>query len=273
MQYGLIGAGPVSQYFAAKLPRVRQQLGPVAASSHRLASRIVNSLRAGEAIRDLSGLAPSEMILICAPDGHLQSLLPILRRGSQKWANKHIVLCDCDAESRSLDFLQERGASVASLSSLPGTSRKYLVEGDKNAVKCARGLVKEMKGAPIEIRTDHYALFRAAKTISSSLFTPLLEGCTSALRRSGINGAGPSQIAEALFLHSLRAYRYSGRKSWSGSIARGDQRVIEEEVESLRAFKPVLAELYCTGSQSAQKLFTHSKRHRVEKAGGPENSG
>ena len=46
MTFAVAGGGRVSASFVARLPRLAAELGPVAAQSYRLASRIVNSIGA-----------------------------------------------------------------------------------------------------------------------------------------------------------------------------------------------------------------------------------
>jgi hypothetical protein len=255
MRYGLIGAGPVNQYLAAKLPRLGEELGPVVASSHRLASRIVNTLRAGEAKRFLSELAPMRNILICAPRDSLKSLIPLLNDSSMEWKDKAVLLCNCSASSRDLNHLRERGASLASLHNIPGMANKYLLEGDRQALRLASYVVGQLRGAAMPIDPECYPLFCSAVTFSSSLFTPILEGCMSSLRGSGVSGTARAKIIEALFQQSLRMYLYSGRKSWSGTVAEANERSMKREAAALMVLQPELAHLYLAIAQASADLF------------------
>src|SRR6266853_5969880 len=67
MNLAMAGGGRVSGSFVARLPRLAAELGPVAAQSYRLASRIVNSIGAGYPVKRYEDLDGSALILVCAP--------------------------------------------------------------------------------------------------------------------------------------------------------------------------------------------------------------
>jgi predicted short-subunit dehydrogenase-like oxidoreductase (DUF2520 family) len=265
MHYGLIGAGPVNEYFAGRLPRLRQQLGPVAATSHKLASRIVNTMKSGVAKRDISGLADCPLILICAPGKHIRLLLDALRNASVDWRDKSLVICESEAFSRDLDAPLAGGAFVASLRSVPGANGRYLVEGDRPAVRAARQLIHEVKGSAIEIAPHNSTLYCAAMTLASSLFTPILESCSIALRGAGMVGPTPATVTEAAFAHTLRMYLYSGRKSWTGPVAQGNWDGVEREIASLESVSYPAAQVYRCATESAEHLLR--QRHPVRRSG------
>src|SRR5258708_3733971 len=102
MKYALVGAGAVGRTALGRLPKLSQQLGPVAAASHRLASRIVNSLRAGQPLKDLAGLDSTALILICAPGGTIVNVIDALRQAEIAWQRKVLVLFDSEMFSTEL---------------------------------------------------------------------------------------------------------------------------------------------------------------------------
>ena len=115
MTFAVAGGGRVSGSFVARLPDLASSLGPVAAQSYRLASRIVNSIGAGHAVpayRDLNG---STLILICVP---VQGVAPIVSALAEALdcQGKITLLCEAGADSRSLAPLRKQGAAVGSLS-------------------------------------------------------------------------------------------------------------------------------------------------------------
>ena len=265
MEYGLIGAGPVNQYFAGKLPRLHQQLGPVAATNHRLASRIVNTLRSGIAMRDLSGLAECHLILICAPGVHIRHVREHLRSIVFDWKHKCIVICESESFSSEFEFLRSCGAQIASLRSIPGAGGRYLVEGDRVAARFAHDLVAQVKGSAVEIPSHHVSLYQAALALSNSLFTPILESCTLALRATGVTGVAAQVVTESLFSHTLRLFMYSGRKSWNGPLARGDFRSIDQHIRALERVSPKAADVYRSGVEAAVGLLGGQKKTGAKK--------
>src|SRR5215471_15539945 len=72
---GLVCTGDVTNSFLARLPSVLGRLGPVKASSFRIARQISNSLRAGQAASHYSALEPCPMVCFSVPDSSLDRAL------------------------------------------------------------------------------------------------------------------------------------------------------------------------------------------------------
>ena len=231
----------------------------MAANNPRLASRIVNTLRAGTAVRDLTGLQHTSVILICAPGTHLASLLPFLEKTELEWRTKRVVLCNCVLYSRQLEHIRDCGGLVSSLRPIAGMPKRLLIEGDREAVKAARHFVNEMRAAAVEIEPESVPLFSAAVTFSTSLFTPMLEACAQAVRAAGISGSLRDQVVESLFQQGLRAYLYSGRKSWSGPVADGNKESMQRELTGLEEMQPAVAELYRATASATARWFKSPK--------------
>src|SRR5438270_9950714 len=105
MSFGVAGGGRVSNSFVSRLPRLASQLGPVAAQSYRLASRIVNSIGAGYPVRRYEDLNDSALILICAPAKAVGPIVTALARAIER-RGETILLCGAGIDSRHLGSLQ-----------------------------------------------------------------------------------------------------------------------------------------------------------------------
>ena len=68
---GMIGAGGVNRSFLARMPIVLARMGPVKAASFRVARRIANAFRAGDAVTGYAALASCDLIWIVVPDAGL----------------------------------------------------------------------------------------------------------------------------------------------------------------------------------------------------------
>lgn len=258
MQYALVGAGSVGKSFLAQLPRLTQQLGPVAAASSRLASRIANTLGAGVPVKSMDALDSARLILICVSKGSFDKVVGELSRADITWERKILLLCDSNLYSSALPDFRVRGAFTGSVNPLAALPKRFVVEGDPAAVQAAKYLVSELGGKSVGLNPDRMCGYDAALTFSSGLFTPLIESCVECLHWAGVPGAAAGRIAEWLFQRSLRSYLHAGRKSWSGSLALGDENGVESEIEELREFDPLLAEYYRVSAIFALEYF---KRH------------
>ena len=262
MTFGLAGAGRVSASFVAHLPRLADDLGPVAAQSYRLASRIVNSIGAGHAVRRYEDLDSSPLILVCAPAKSLVATVSSLSNAIQ-CRGKTILLCDAGADSRVLSSLQSRGAAVGSIQVIPGSEdRRFVAEGDRAAVREAKLLVKEIGGRVEEVRTGKLGVYAAALSFGGGLFTPLMEASLLCLQEAGMPKANAMKVVEALFRATLRAYAYTGKRSWSGPLAEGDRAAVRRELEALAASKPLLARHYREACTLALQLLASGRHSR-----------
>src|SRR6266478_5712496 len=139
----LIAAGRVTGSVVGGFGRLSERLGPVMAPSFRLASRIANRLRAGHPVRDYAEFDSCRLILVSVPDAILPAVVGEIAAANICWRNKSIVLCSASLDSGELSDLASRGASIGSISAIPGfDDPRYLVEGDRLAVLASRQLVQ-----------------------------------------------------------------------------------------------------------------------------------
>ena len=257
MTFAVAGGGRVSASFVSRLPHLAAELGPVAAQSYRLASRIVNSIGAGHAVREYAELNDSPLILICAPSSVVAPIVSALA-DSIECSGKTILLCNDGADSGYLAPLQLRGASVASIHLIPGFEKRFVGEGDRSAIREARKLVKKLGGRLEEINTNKVAVYSAGLSFGIGLFTALMEASMQCFLDAGMSKASAVKVVETIFQSSLRAYVYAGKRSWSGPLAHGDSVAMEREIESLEATKPLLARHYRETAAFAREILSGS---------------
>jgi predicted short-subunit dehydrogenase-like oxidoreductase (DUF2520 family) len=255
VNFGLAGSGRVNGSFVSRLPGLARSLGPVAAQSYRLASRIVNSIGAGRAVRTYGELNAASLILICAPVDAVEQIVSDLS-GALDCPSKIVLLCEGGADSRPLARLRDRGASVGSLQSVPGfDGRRFVAEGDRTAILQAKRLVRRLGGRLDQIDTNKIAVYAAALSFGSSLYIPLLEASLQCLEEAGMSKASAMKVVEGLFQSSLRGYLYAGKRSWNGPLAAGDLAAVQQEMESLGVSKPLLKRLYRETAALAVELL------------------
>lgn len=255
MDFGLYGGGAVSASWITRLPGLASRLGPVAASSYRVASRIVNSLRAGHPVKDCMEFDGCRLLLVSVPGAALAEAVARLEGAEIGWAGKVVLLCNPGPGSRVLDPLRERGAATASLSPIDGSPGRYVAEGDTAALREARRLVHDMRGRTAELNRGATALYGAGLAFATSLFTPLVAASVDALRKAGCNSAAAAHIAEALFERSLRGWLHAGKKSWAGPVPDGDQAEICRQIDALAAHDPRAARYYREAAAFALEYF------------------
>jgi len=248
---GLLAAGRISPA-VARLPRLADQLGPVKAASFRVASRLVNRLRAGFATASFDPFEYCRVVLISVPDEDLSSWIAEMARAGRLWAKKTVVLCDSALDSRDLTPLARLGAHVATLSAAStGPAAAYVVEGQADAVREVRRLFRNSGCRLLEVARGKKALYSAGLAFAGTLFLPLVSASADCLRRAGLTSAQAVDLAQATFQQTLRAYVKAGRKGWSGALRDRDLEAVRRQVEALGVDHPVLGAYFAETARLA----------------------
>lgn len=245
MQFSLYAAGTVNKSFLALLRPLAHDVGLVAAPSFRLASRISNSLRAGQPARDWRELRFEPVILLCAPDAVLQDAIAEFTAFKRfSWRGKTVLLCGSPMDSRELSRLRARGAATGSINQIDGLPSRFVVEGDRTAVRFAKQLGAALRGTAIEVETAKMAVYSAGLAFATSLFVPLAAASLRSLVESGPSRKVAEKIVEGMFLRSVRAYLHAGPKVWKGALADGAREPVMRELDALQRLDPKLAGCY-----------------------------
>ena len=229
--YGLIGSGAVSRSFLFRLPNKARELGPIVSTSSRVASRIANSLRAGTAAKSVLELARVPVVLFCANPASAGELAEILRAANLNWCKRCIVCCDTEI---SLAPLRLQGAAVASVNEI-GIPGRFAVEGDPEAVKAARAIVRKLGGRSILLKSDAVELFHAGLTMGTALITPLIDRLAQVFRKAGVRDKTAMELASAMVEKTAKGFGHSGRQSWAWHIQAPDPAKLAAEEAALRA--------------------------------------
>ena len=249
----LVGAGPVSRSFLARLPAVAEHLGPVMSLSFRLASRIANAMRSGFPVAGYKDLDRSRVVLVALPARYLSRVVSELAAAPLDWTRKTVILCDGERDSAVLASLAARGAATASLAPLEGFDEKrLLIEGDPAALLAARRLLVHGDVRLVELRRQTKTAYVAGITFLTALSAPLFAAANDCFRSAGLNSRLRAQVIERLAARTLRAYLKGGGKSWTGVAARG-------EAAALERISPELAASYADAARVALRTRRRGK--------------
>ncbi len=181
------------------------------------------------------------MILLSVPGEPAGSLLDF---SALNWKEKTVLVCDSAADFGLIRALRAHGVSQATLSPVPGFINLFSVTGDRIAVREGKSLVKSLHGTAIEVPEERLNLFEAALTLSTSLFTPMLDIAADCLRQSGMTQTEAAKWTATLFQQTIRGYRHAGRKSWSGPVALADSNSLKDQESALKTLSPLAASLF-----------------------------
>jgi len=263
-EMGLVCAGGVNQSFLARSPAVLSRLGPIKASSYRVARQIANTLRAGEAASHYSVLEPCPVIWIFLPEGGLDRALRELV-AQAVLGKTMVVLCDCVRDSLALDAFRTTGARVASLNPVPGSrERIFVAEGHRDTLRMLRTLLAEDRRKLIELRPGTKPLFFAGVHVGAPLLLPWISAGMACLRAAGFTRSEAATVGEVLGDQALRSYVRAGAKAWNRQTAATLRQALENDLPSIRSRNPRLAALYEQGIRLALAAFhTDSLRKAV----------
>jgi hypothetical protein len=257
---GLVCAGSVNQSFLARMPALLGRVGPIKASSYRVARQIANTLRTGNAASHYSMLEACPAIWTFVPERDLDRILrdllaqtPVRETGRRKTM---VVLCDCVRDSLAAGALRAAGARVASLNPIPGSREQiFVAEGHRDTLRMVRRLLEEDKRKLIELKPGGKPLFFAGVYSAAPLLLPWIAAGMECLRAAGFTRAEAATVGEFLGVHTLRSYVRAGDKAWNRQTEAALRQALENDIPSIRSDNPRLADLYEQGIRVALAAF------------------
>ena len=250
----LVSAGKLTDSPITRFWGLPARLGPVKASSLRLSSRMVNTLRAGHAVDSYAEFERCAMILICVPDDAVSAIVSELVESSLTWTNKAVVLCSPWLDSQDLQPLASLGAAVGSATPIPGfEEHRYLVEAGRPVVREMRGLIEHRGTRVIAIEPGLKPFFLACLTCTGPLFHSLLRAATECIRPTGVTMADATAIVERQIDRTLRSYFKAGRKAYQAPPE------LRRQLRALEMIQPALAKYVEQTARLADDLMSSTR--------------
>ncbi len=248
---GLIGAGSLTDSPLTRFWGLSERLGPVKSASYRVASRIANMLRAGHPVKDYAEFESCVLILVCVPEENVAQLVSELLSAGISWRGKAVVLCSSWLDSGELCELSARGASVGSISPIPGfDDQQYLVEGDGLAIRESKRLVEHGDRRVVAIERHLKPLYLAALTSTGSLLFALLRAAFEALHHAGIPPGFSATLLERQITRTFRSFLKGGRRAYP------EPRELPRQLRALSAASPELAHYLEQSTRLASRLIS-----------------
>ena len=268
MTLALLTAGSITHSPISRFPGIVKFIGPVKAPTFREASRAVNALKGGVAVRSVLEMNASNLFLLCAPQRDVARLVRDMVETLHDWRGRDVALCSDSLDSRDLDPLARRGAHTASITPLEWFDNPYfLLEGHPVALQHARSVIVAARGHVIEINGRGTPLYTASADLTSLILLPLLETATVSLRRAGIPLSMARKLVERMVSRSLRNYGKSGLKTWRAPTTGFARARIERQLDSLRKQGSGLSGFY-EDSLDASMRFMSTAQEALNKAAG-----
>lgn len=209
----------------------------------RLISKSCQALKADQ----LALLPASHVTIIATPDDVIPSVAGTWA-STQTNSNKgRIALHTSGAlSSEVLRPLANKGFATGSLHPLVSVSDSqkganalasayYCLEGDANAMRVARRMVKELGGKSFTIESQYKALYHAAAVMSSGHVTALFDVAVEVLASCGLDRKTAQRVLLPLLESTWRNLLNAGPfQALTGTFARGDEATVRKHLESLK---------------------------------------
>ncbi len=251
---GLIGTGNLTDSPLTRFWWLPERLGPVKSASYRVASRIANMLQAGHPVKDYAEFEACVLVLICVPEEAVSQVVSEMLASEISWRGKAVVLCSTWLDSGELRELSARGASVGSISPIPGfDDERYLVEGDPFAIRQSKSLVEYRERRALAIERPLKPFFLAALSCTGTLLFALLHVASESLRHARIPPALSATLLERQLSRTLRSFLKGGRRAFPVP------RELPRQLRALSGANPELARYLDESCHLASRLMQKSR--------------
>jgi predicted short-subunit dehydrogenase-like oxidoreductase (DUF2520 family) len=247
---GLMGTGNLTDSPLTRFWWLSERLGPVKSASYRVASRIANMLQAGHPVKDYAEFESCDLILVCVPEETVSQVVSEMVSSGISWKGKAVVLCSTWLDSGELRDLSARGASVGSISPIPGfDDERYLVEGDPLAIRLSRSLVEYRERRAVAIERPLKPFYLAALTSTGTLLFALLRVAFESLQHASVPPGLSATLLERQITRTLRSFLKGGRRAYP------EPRELPTQLRALSGANPELAHYLEQSCRLASRLM------------------
>ena len=241
---GLVVEGNSTNSAVLRLPNLPEEIGPIKSTALRVARRFSNFLRAGYAVSTYEQLQASRLVLIHVPDCAVPRVVDELCRSELQLRTMACVFCETWLMTDSLSQLTQRGASVATVITVPsGWHRWFILEGHAPVVRQVRRLLDDNNARALELRPGSKSLYFAAQLLATTLPIPLLTAAQHALRDAGISGNHLHTLLEEMSQKMFKDFSKGSRVPWGGPLNDCSRAIADGHFAALRQTHPDLAAL------------------------------
>jgi len=258
---GLIGAGNLTDSPLTRFWWLSERLGPVKSASYRVASRIANMLQAGHPVKDYAEFESCDLVLLYVPEETVSRVVSELVSSGISWHGKAVVLCSTWLDSGELLELSALGASVGSITPIPGFSmqgsndERYLVEGDPLAIHQSKSLVEHRERRAVAFERSLKPFFLAALTCTGTLLFALVHVAFESLQQAKIPPGLAATLLERQITRTLRSFVKGGRRAYPAP------RALPRQLRALSAANPELADYLEQSTRLATRVMSRQIRN------------
>lgn len=279
LRVSIVGAGRLGTAFGRALQAAGHSVELVVtrrSSGARRAAKLIGSAipsvsthELGQSKTSVASLRSSRLVLISTPDDVVDEVAVQLARlfqaNPQGKKPKGVVLHTSGAlSSEVLKPLRNAGFAIGSLHPLVSVAEAnsdpkifrgafFCVEGDRDAVRLARSLVKDLRGQSFTIDAKSKALYHAAAVMSSGHVTALFDLAVLMLKACGLSAWRAQKVLLPLLeSNTANLSAKNPGRALTGPFARGDQATVKSHLAAIESagLSPALAAYRVLGEHS-----------------------
>lgn len=279
----MVGAGSLATFLAPALRRAGFAISEIVTrdspSSLRRARVLARKVRA-RAVPARSAELNADLIWFCVPDRAIGNVARVLAdrlavraRTPRKNQPSFAVHSSGALGSRELDPLSKLGIAVASVHPLmtfvphsaPSlTEVSFAVEGDAEAVRVVRRIVRDLGGESFLLPAARKAAYHTWATMTSPLLLAYLVTLEEAAGAAGLSSEDARRMSLPIIGQTLENYRRLGpRNSFSGPFVRGDAQTVARHLELLKK-QPSVRRVYLALANAALRGLPVKNRKELK---------
>jgi predicted short-subunit dehydrogenase-like oxidoreductase (DUF2520 family) len=270
----IVGAGNLANALATSLHRAGYRIDGIVSRSGASSVRKARLLARKVSSTVLSpSQVKSRIVWLCVPDGEIAHAAQLLRT-SGEWSGRVVLHSSGALTSDELAVLRRRGASVASVHPFMTFVRgsqptlagvPFAIEGDVEAARMARGIVRRLRGQAFSIRKSEKVAYHAWGMFASPLLTALLAITEQVARAAGVRPKSARQRMLPILAQTIANYAALGAPgTLSGPIVRGDSDTVKKHLQVLGQV-PAAREVYIALARASLRYLPAKNRAALEK--------
>ena len=206
-----------------------------------------------------SDFAGADVVLITTSDvaiAEVARLLARARRMKDDWVGSVVLHTSGALPATALEPVGRRGAAIGSLHpfqtvptpelgirDLPGSA--WAIEGDAEARRVARRLVKAMRGHAFRLTPERKVLYHAAAFLACPAVVTLMDQSARLLEMSGVPRGMIRTMLASFVEQTARNFATLGpRRALTGPAVRGDWTTIRRHIAALEQRSPETVSIY-----------------------------
>ena len=266
----IVGAGSLATFLAVALHGAGFTITEIVARDSprsRRRARLLAAKVGAQTATAHSAALDATLLWLCVPDGEIRGAASALSDHliarallQQKGIARFALHSSGALSSRELDPLRAAAVAVASVHPLmtfvagarPSlTGVPFAVEGDDEAVRVARRIVRELGGESFSLPAKRKAAYHAWATLTSPLLLAFLVTLEEAAHAAGLTPQDARRKSLPIIRQTLANYsRLGPAQSFSGPLVRGDAETVARHLAALKKH-PGAREVYVALARAA----------------------